>query len=83
MDSISQELKTFKSSSTIKSLVLNGKNPKIQLDKTLTEIEILQTKLDNFEIVDDFKVIEKEANYLKNLISKNEREISDNCARLC
>ncbi|MDH1518466.1 DUF2326 domain-containing protein [Acinetobacter johnsonii] len=76
LDSISQELKTFKSSSTIKSLVLNGKNPKIQLDKTLTEIEILQTKLDNFEIVDDFKVIEKEANYLKNLISKNEREIS-------
>lgn len=76
LDSISQELKTFKSSTAIKSLVLNGKNPKIQLDKTLNEIKILQNKLENFEIVDDFKIIEKEASYLKNLISKNEREIS-------
>lgn len=76
LDTISQELKTFKSSTAIKSLVLNGKNPKIQLDKTLTEIEILQKKLDDFEIVDDFKEIEKEANNLKNLISNNEKEIS-------
>lgn len=76
LDSISQELKTFKNSDTIKLLVLNGKNPKIQLDKTLHEIDILQKKLDNFEVVDDFKIIEKEANRLKNIISKNEKEIS-------
>ncbi|WP_122897803.1 DUF2326 domain-containing protein [Acinetobacter sp. B51(2017)] len=76
LDSISQELKTFKTSATLKSLVLNGKNPKIQLDKTLIEIEALQKKLDNFEVVDDFKIIEREANALKQLIAKNEREIS-------
>lgn len=76
LDLISQELKTFKSSTAIKSLILNGKNPKLQLDKTLTEIEILQKKLDNFEIVDDFKTIEKEANNLKNIILNNEKEIS-------
>lgn len=76
LDAITQELKTFKSSDTIKSLILNGKNPKIQLDKTLSEIEVLQNKLDNFEVVENFKEIEKEANNLKNIISKNEREIS-------
>ncbi|HEN9525423.1 TPA: DUF2326 domain-containing protein [Acinetobacter baumannii] len=76
LDSITQELNTFKNSDTIKSLILNGKNPKIQLDKTLSEIEALQEKLDNFEVVEDFKEIEKEANNLKNIILKNEREIS-------
>ena len=34
---------------------MNGKNPKLQLDKTLHEIELLQNKLDKFQVVDDFK----------------------------
>ncbi len=76
LDSINNELKTFKNSEIIKSLVLNGKNPKLQLDKTLHEIELLQNKLDKFQVVDDFKEIEKEANVLKNIISSNEKEIS-------
>lgn len=76
LDNISQELKSFKNSEIIKNLILNGKNPKIQLDKTLHDIKILEEKLINFEIAEDFKIIEKEANNLKKIISNNEHQIS-------